>query len=1010
MTQRWVPADINERSHGLDFAGRLPPFQIFAEVLGEAYGRGLFLGVVPGVLAMAFGGARYAPYGYLWFVPGGLFFMAVATAMLRVPVSGLPLFRWRRVGAIAASTTVPVAFIWLAVPVQHWARVRPSVTEKALASVAFLIFAVVLTEFCNRIFTTFRVSGPADDLARLHWLDVRIDYLQRLRGARWPFPVTLRTVNRSLGHDLLARFDRDGSAADVCKAADCFRRVQADTPPGVPDEAGALNDLVLALTTLAGLEDCEKWIDETIALNEAIAARWSERLSKLEHDFITRMRHELVLLKYIDRTRYRLESLGPDDMEAMAHAVNELARMAVDSDQPAWMRAQILVQIAQQAGFSRVPTVGPDDALTRLNLGLEVALAAASVTEDPWLAAQARAIIAQLAARRYRLYSHLPAPPPGFEDDHVKALQYIKSTLNDENLGQRRVREQYPVGLARVLRAVDLCLDVELGRRHWLAACQLGRQAVPAMNSVLGQALFLADIEEVASVIAGIFHKLGYAQAMLAIDDRDEERRGAALLDVADLFDHSRAVLHHLRLSLADFEDQATALAAKGHARLAAQMRELAARARAVQAKQLTAYEVTGKAARSLDVQPGGIPLRDEIRSQQAEFTKLAERIAALSGPSDGQAALKGLLAATAAAGPLCYLAHISSGDDGLGPDLPGLAIIVIAGPPESVTVSAVMLPELTGKTARRWLTLWPPPDPDAPKASTDRLLRELGTVLLAPVLEAAGRPGRLVLLPDGLLSILPLHAAEVTSGPPGPAASPVIRQHVVVAYAPSARILRASQLRAARTAGAGDEHDRLPERFLGIDYPGGDPTSLKYARQEVTEAASFFPEYAFLHGDEASPPRVRRLLLAADNAGAPTVVHFACHAETVPGDPLSSNLVLAPGGAQGRLRLADLLDLGLRHIRLAALSACETGQRGSRDPAQYVSLATGFLQIGAAGVIGTTTKVNDKLAQTLMTRFYREWTLQPQDPAAALARAQASLSADGRPSWAWAPFFYAGA
>jgi CHAT domain len=470
-------------------------------------------------------------------------------------------------------------------------------------------------------------------------------------------------------------------------------------------------------------------------------------------------------------------------------------------------------------------------------------------------------------------------------------------------------------------------------------------------------------------------------------------------------------VLYHAALNLADFEDQAAKLADAGQPGLAARIEDLAARSRAVHAIQLGVHDVVGKTARSMSIGPSGTPLRDEIRAQQAEFAQLSGRIAKLASAADQNAALAAMLASAAAAGPLCYLVHLPVGDDGLGPDLPGLAVIVSARSPDSVTIRTVTLPGLTGPAVRRWLEIWPPGPASLTSPGTRTLLRELGEVVLGPVIAAAGHPERLVLLPDGFLSILPLHAAEIITGPDG-TAGPVISKHIV-SYVPSARILRACQIRVAKIAG--NDHDRLPRRFLGITYPGDDHDvtgtvpDLPYSQREVSKAATFFAERRFLSGRDASVAGVQSALVADDAVGLASVVHFACHAQAVPGDPLSSYLALGPSGDQDRLQLADLLGLGLRQIRLAVLSACKTGQRGSRDPDQYVSLATGFLQIGAAGVIGTTAEVGDMMAQTLMTRFYEEWQTRPADPAAALAAAQAWLASTGRQPEGWAPFFYTG-
>jgi CHAT domain-containing protein len=56
------------------------------------------------------------------------------------------------------------------------------------------------------------------------------------------------------------------------------------------------------------------------------------------------------------------------------------------------------------------------------------------------------------------------------------------------------------------------------------------------------------------------------------------------------------------------------------------------------------------------------------------------------------------------------------------------------------------------------------------------------------------------------------------------------------------------------------------------------------------------------------------------------------------------------------------------------------------------VSLPTGLLQAGAAGVVATGWPVPDGATAALVTEFYRRWRWDDQPPAEALAGAQAWL------------------
>ena len=93
-------------------------------------------------------------------------------------------------------------------------------------------------------------------------------------------------------------------------------------------------------------------------------------------------------------------------------------------------------------------------------------------------------------------------------------------------------------------------------------------------------------------------------------------------------------------------------------------------------------------------------------------------------------------------------------------------------------------------------------------------------------------------------------------------------------------------------------------------------------------------------------------------------------------------------------LSLRNLLDLELQGLRLAILSACETGIPGTELLDEVVSLPTGLLQAGAAGVVSSLWSVADLSTMLLISRFYELWRpqdseTQPLEPSIALRQAQ---------------------
>ena len=88
-------------------------------------------------------------------------------------------------------------------------------------------------------------------------------------------------------------------------------------------------------------------------------------------------------------------------------------------------------------------------------------------------------------------------------------------------------------------------------------------------------------------------------------------------------------------------------------------------------------------------------------------------------------------------------------------------------------------------------------------------------------------------------------------------------------------------------------------------------------------------------------------------------------------------------------LSLRDFFNTDLQGVRLAILSACETGLPGTKLPDEVVSLPTGLLQAGVAGVAASLWSVSDLSTMMLLVRFYDYWQNDQLTPAQALRKAQ---------------------
>jgi hypothetical protein len=264
---------------------------------------------------------------------------------------------------------------------------------------------------------------------------------------------------------------------------------------------------------------------------------------------------------------------------------------------------------------------------------------------------------------------------------------------------------------------------------------------------------------------------------------------------------------------------------------------------------------------------------------------------------------------------------------------------------------------------------------PDALKALWDNGMRN--------VLWNSPRGPILTLIPVGLLSLLPIHAA----GEPETFGRPSTQAHhtgtyAAIRYAPNARNL----LRCRTTA---FELATMPAQLLAIDVPdsAGAGNPLKHVARETEEISRHWPSHArVLHRCTWAEFR--------DTADAYTIWHLACHGFAQPTSIMDSQLAFA----DRNITLRELqTDLPPGPRRLAVLSACESNLTGQDLPNEVVGLPSALIRIGFAGVIASAWKVDDLATAYLMTMFYQQWCQAGVKPPVALARAQQWLRAATR-------------
>ena len=249
---------------------------------------------------------------------------------------------------------------------------------------------------------------------------------------------------------------------------------------------------------------------------------------------------------------------------------------------------------------------------------------------------------------------------------------------------------------------------------------------------------------------------------------------------------------------------------------------------------------------------------------------------------------------------------------------------------------------------------------------------RQLWDLLMGPIVQQLKTMGidRATLIPTGYLSLLPLHAAW-TLDPDRPTGKRYAIDDIHFTYTPNARSLTEARKIADRP---------FADSILAIDNPRQD---LPNSQREIDCAiASFSDRHILLRHEEAKIDAVKAGLQKA------AIVHFSCHGTANFTEPLNSGLLMS----DGLLTLKDLLALNLAQdngIRLAILSACETGLPGLDNIDEVVSLPIGLLQAGVAGVISSLWSVSDLSTMLLLTKFYELWRERKLPPDQALRQAQ---------------------
>jgi len=240
----------------------------------------------------------------------------------------------------------------------------------------------------------------------------------------------------------------------------------------------------------------------------------------------------------------------------------------------------------------------------------------------------------------------------------------------------------------------------------------------------------------------------------------------------------------------------------------------------------------------------------------------------------------------------------------------------------------------------------------------------------IAPFSDA--RYPHLLIVPDGLLSLVPYELVTTQQG------SPLLESHDVT-YLPSAVLLLRGAVRKSAPLGMPWQQQLVAfgdpsvvgsgESFL-MQAGRGETGSLPNSGEEIRAIAGMSPGRAklFLGAQDIKS----RFFDSAYSRAA--LLHVSTHAIADMDNPERSRLLFSPdspGQPNNYLFLKELYDLDLRGVDMATLSACDT-ERGRLVPGEGVqAFSRALLAAGSRSALTTLWRVPDGPTKEFMKQFY---------------------------------------
>lgn len=230
--------------------------------------------------------------------------------------------------------------------------------------------------------------------------------------------------------------------------------------------------------------------------------------------------------------------------------------------------------------------------------------------------------------------------------------------------------------------------------------------------------------------------------------------------------------------------------------------------------------------------------------------------------------------------------------------------------------------------------------------------LKELHSILFAPVENELKNFRNLVIIPNGPLHFIPFQALKNEKG------EYLVEKYNLV-YAPSASVYKLCN----------DKDIKKGTSFMGMalsDISVGNNVGLPGTEDELKKILPLFSDKISAIGEECTET------FAKKSAGGFNFIHFATHGIYNYRQPLYSFILFPPTDSDdGRLNVWEVFEMNI-NSKLVTLSACETGLGNLDQGDELVGLSRAFLYAGSSAVIVSLWSVADYPTAILMTNFYK--------------------------------------